>query len=406
MANVSLLNISNVDMWNALRAKYPNFRSQTSEATADFFTERGFESMTRDQALTDALNDFYLLSLRVYLQQINVAGARDPLESRGFGETFSNEYGEIAQRIAINSIKPVSPAFRNLVNGQSVDPFVVRKPTSSERFFRTNFDYQSLVTLTDEWNLKNMFLSTDGVSNYMAGIMRGLENGYIKQVYVNKLEAINAGINSTTFPLQSTQIMDVSLSPIPTAEELRAFVLAVRNVITAMTEIGASSSAFNAMGFDTTQELGRLKLLVRPGIINALAVNLLSNTFNMDQLQLGVDFITVENFGGLIPFTDDTFTTRLYEVYDAMGTMIGFDTTEGSTTVTVPEGDAVYQDPNEDTVALLADTGIIFNTINNPYRVEPIRNPRGLYTNYWASSPNNAINYDHLMNIVTFNNVA
>jgi hypothetical protein len=256
---------------------------------------------------------------------------------------------------------------------------VVRKPTTDERFFPTNFDYQSLITIPDEWNIKNMFLDPMGMSQFVAGIMQGFQNGYVKQLYVNKLEAINAGINSTIFPVLDSQKFSVSLSAVPTADELRAFVLMVRNVITAM-QMGASSNAFNAMGFDTTQDIDRLVMLIRPGYINALSVNLLSNTFNMSELQLGIDFIEVEHFGGLIPFTDDTFTTRLYEVYDSLGVMIGFNTVEASSTVTVPEGDAVYQDPNANIIAILADRGLVFNIVNNAYRVEPARNVRGLYT--------------------------
>ena len=82
MANLNA--ISNADLWNAIRAKYPQFRSHTSEATLDMFTERGFEQLkTYD---TTALNDFFNLSMRVYLQLINVSHAKDTREDKGFGE--------------------------------------------------------------------------------------------------------------------------------------------------------------------------------------------------------------------------------------------------------------------------------------------------------------------------------
>ena len=51
-------------------------------------------------------------------------------------------------------------------------------------------------------------------------------------------------------------------------------------------------------------------------------------------------------------------------------------------------------------IAIIADKGWLFESIQNPYRVEPIRNPAGLYQNYWASAPNNAILVDALYNVV------
>lgn len=407
-ASLNLRAISNTDLWAAVRAKYPTFASHTSEGTSQFMSERGFDAFATNEVAT--LNEFFELLNRVYLQMIQTARARDPLENAGFGEYYSDEYGEIAQRIAIHSVKPISPAYRNLEDGDSPDPFVVRKPTTTERFFRPNFDYQSLITIPDRWTVKRMFLEETGISSFMAGIMDALQNGYTKQLYLNKLEALNALLNSTAYPLQSTQQFTVNLSATPTEGELRTFLYSILNVLS-LFDIGASYSAYNAAGFETVQDKDRLVMLIRPGIMNAMKTYLWANTYQLDQLQFPVKFVEVENFGGLTPVVPGT-TTPVYPVYNTLGEQIGFAATEGATTPiyrtsddpgsTLPDVD--YIDPNANTIAVLADRGAVFYTQHNPYTVAPIYNPRGLYTNYWASSPNNGVNADPYFTVMEFVN--
>lgn len=403
-----MADMTNAKLWNYIRSKFPQFASHTSEGTAELFTERGYEQLQSGD-YPNALNDWFELTLRVFLQQINVSRAVDQLEANGFGEYYDQPLGGFIQRISIDSIKPVSPAYKGLSNGSTVDPFVVRKPKVGERFFRSNFDFQSLLTMVDDFQMKQIFISEFGMSEYMGGLMQALQNGYTIQLYENKLEALNAGINSLTYPLQDTQKMDVSLSADPTAAELSAFILAVRNTVDAMT-LGPQSSAFNAMKFSTIQDKSRLKLLLRPGIKNAIAIKLLANSYNIEELNLPIDVIEVPHFGGLVPYKDydestGVYSNALYPVYDSLGTFIGYNTVADQTTVTVEEDEAYYKDPNADIIGMIADKGYMFNSVQNPYRVEPIRNARGLYTNFWASSPNNTIAIDHIYNVVVLKNV-
>lgn len=405
--------LTNLQLWDYLRNKYPKFRSETSKGTADTFTERGFEQLkTFDSSI---LNDFFDLSMRVFLQKIDVADVKDILEGQGFGESYSTPYGGYTQRIAINSIKPVSPAFKGLTNGKSVDPFVVRKGESAERFFTQNFDYQSLITMPDEATYKNMFVDENGMSAYFAGMMKALANGYTLQVYNNKLEALNAAINSVNYPLQATQkfqvaIANMDVATVATADaetayanQFIAFIQLVRNIVDSMVYTPATG-AYNAAGFETTQEVGRLKLLVRPTLANAIASIMKLN--NAEDMSLPIDVVKVPDFGGLKPFSDANFETPVYPVYDDLGAVIGYNTVENQKEVTVLPAAVYWQDPNEKILGVIADKGVVFTNTQNPYQVEPIRNPRGLYTNYWASSVNNAVLYDTYYNLVTIENTA
>lgn len=391
----AIAKLTNVELWNACRKASPSFASHTAEATKDMFTEKGYKELTNPS--TTILNEFFQLSVRVALDVINISHAKDPLAEGGFGETFEQPFGAITQRIAIESIKPVNPAYK-LVDGQSVDPFIVRKPKMSERFYDMNFDYQSFITMQN-FNLKQVFISEYGVSELVAGVMEGLQNGWKIQRYNNKREVLNAGLNDAT--LQDTQLISIDYTT-GTDDELRDFILAVMDVITAMT-IPAQTSAFNAAGFSTTQDISRLKLLVRGGFKNRLKVKTLLGVFNPKYLNLGVDIIEVEDFGGTY-YQLKADKTRLYPAYNSLGEEIGLAREEGASvaeyTKNSPEVESV--DPNADVFAILADKGWLFETIQNEYTVEAIHNPRGLYDNMFASAPDNGIHYDRYFSFVAF----
>lgn len=395
--------ISNVELWNAVRANNPTFASHTAEATADLFTERGWSTITQSGMQT--LNEFFALAMTYYLQLVNISHAKDPLEENGVGEYFDAEWGEYIQRMAVNSIKPISPQFRNLVDGSSPDQFVVRKPSVSNRFFQKNFDYQSLMTIPDKWEFKRVFISPFGFSEVMAGLFQGLENGYILQNYMNKLEVINAAINGAGGALSPYQTVTNVMDDTPTAEQLIKFQLSVMNIVELMTT-SAQTGNFNSLGFESTQDISRLKLLVRPGYKANLALNVVRGSYNADTLNLPVDVVVVPHFGGLQPYKEAGFTTKLYPVYDKLGTQIGYNEADGQTDVTVENDEVFWKDPNADTYAVLADKGFIFQTRQNPYQVEPVRNALGLYTNYIASCPDNNIAYDPLYNMVLFKTTA
>lgn len=392
--------ISNVDLWNAIRSKYPTFASHTAKGTKEMFTESGFEALK--QMPENPLNDFWGLLIRVYLQQVNISHAKDTLERAGFGEYYDNPNGGFIQRMAVHSIKPISPAYKGLQDGDAPNPFVVRKPKVEERFFKQNFDYASLVTIPDDFQAKQIFISEFGFDEFMGGIMEGLRNGYTIQVYENKLEVLNAAINSVTYPLQDTQQFEATIDDPASAtdEQLKNFILLIKNIASAV-DMAPQSSAYNAAKFEDTQDSSRLKMLIRPGYKNAIGVRTITGAFNPDQLSLPFDVIEVPNFGGLKPYKEAAYTTPLYEVYNDLGEVIGYAETENATTATVETDEVYWQDPNADIIAVIADKGAVFTSMQNGYEVEPIRNPRGRYTNYWASSPNNTVAFDPLYTFIT-----
>lgn len=429
MALKDLTGITNSQLWDLARKASPTFKSHTAKATADLFTEKGFEALTRSDL--NVINEFFELSLRVGLQMISTSKARNPLAATGLVATYDTPNGGFVQRIAVGSIKPVSPAYKGLEDyakgGSSVDPYIVRKPESSERFFGQNFDYQSFITIQD-YQVKTIFISEYGMGSYVAGIMEGLRNGYTIQEYENTLECLSKALNSETYPLQSTQIVEVDSwdsgeGGVVSGEDLISLIRAIKNVNTAMS-VCAQTSAYNAAKFATIVDTSDLVLLTRAGIKTEIDLKLEVGAFNPDRLSLPFEVKEVESFGGLIP--KNASDADMQVVYDSIGEVRGYidasatinapafydkannrwlvNITSGGSTAdtTFPAEPDHWEDPNEDVLAVLIQKGAIFENAQNPYTVRPIQNPRCLYTNYWASRPNNGINFDYYYTVVVF----
>lgn len=399
----NITGMTNSQLWEYAQRRSPSFASHTGKGTYDMFVSKGYEQIQYTGA--NIINEWLQVMIMPVLQIINISAARDRLGESGFGERYQTPNGGIAQRMAVDSITPMTPSYKGLKNGDSVDPFVVYKPTMNQRFFGQNYDYQAMITI-QEFQHKQIFASNYGMSELLAGIFQGLENAYTLQNYLNKLEAINAGINSTEHPLQDSQVVRMASwdSANTSNDQLMNFISAVKNIITNMDTL-PQYSAYNAAGFATVQDTSRLKLLVRQGLKTKIQLQLELGAFNPDRLTLPVDIIEVPHFGGLVPFADAAFNTPVYPVYDTLGHELGFSTQQnqiGEENVTYTKDKVFYQDPNSEVIGILADYGWIFESIQNPYTVEPIRNPRGMYNNYFANSPNNAINVDTYYTCVVF----
>lgn len=416
----TLTGMSNATFWNMARAKNPQFASHTAKGTADLFSEKGFEALKLNDL--GAINEFFEISLRIAFQKVDIANARNPLASVGLVEVYDTPNGGFTQRIAINSIKPVSPAFKGLEDYGTVDPFIVRKPTDSERFFGQNFDYQSFITIQD-FQVKQIFISEYGMGEFISGILQGLANGYVLQEYVNTKEAINTAINSTTYALKDTQKLEVAswTDNTPADADLKSLVLTLKDLATAM-RTQAQTGMYNAMGFETYVDPSDYVVLMRAGIKNRIQLQLEIGAFNPETLTIPFDTVEISDFGGLVPYDS---STKLQPVYDQLGVVVGYIdalatingyatkrasdgewivniTVGGSTadtTIVHPEN-VTWTDENSEVLAVVAQKGLVFENKQNPYVVTPIYNPRGLYTNYWASSPNNSINVDPNYNMI------
>lgn len=391
---------SNAQFWDLARRFSPDFKSHTAKKTAADFNEKGFEEIQISG--TQILNEFFEISMRVAFQLLNVARAKNPLVDKGLVYVYDTPNGGYVQRMSVNSIKPVSPAYLDIKDGQSIDPFVVRKPQIDERFFQMNFNYQSLITV-QEYQLKTMFINEYGMGELLSGILAGLANGYTIQEYVNTKECMNAALNSTKFPLKDTQVVTLTnwTEHNPTEAQLKELILSIKDTATRMQTVSATGM-YNAKGFESIVDADDMVLILRAGIRNQMDVGLMVGAYNPDRLSLPFEVIEIDDFGGIEHYSDAGYTTKVYPVYDSLGAQIGWNTTEDATEATLTDDQVYKKDPNSSVLGMLVQRGAFFENAQNPYTVTPIYNPRGLYTNYIANRPNNGINWDALYNLVVF----
>lgn len=406
----------------ALVKTTPTYKRWTSKLTDEIFTSAGFEELyNNDYKL---LEDFFGLSVRVVLNKIRSVNAVIPSTYKAIVEEFATEEGGITQRINIHPIKPVSPKFRNLQDGMSIDPYTVRKPKTDERFYKQNFDYSSFITLQDI-NLKKMFIQEDGIFTYVEGITKSFNEGYYIQKYEMFRNMINLTIHSTQFPMQQTQIYNGTTnpelanidsdSPVDAQAAYRKFVQIIDN-LNAFMKANPMADTLNAKKFMHGMNSDDYVLMMRYSIYNLIksyegvigsGTGYIKNV--IENLPFKVEL--VQDFGGITYVLASDHTTPLLPVYNKRtGEELGFNQNGGEydpldtsdTNVPLPEDQIEAVDPNANVFAILAERGVIFATQQNSYEVRSIYNPRGMYTNHFANQPNGSFNYDATYDMVVF----
>lgn len=407
-----LTGVTNQQLFEIVAANNPGkFESVTSNGTAKFFTEQGFEAVAASDL--QILNDFLSLSMKVIFQKFDIPRVRNIMEDSGLVETYATPMGGITQRIATENIMPIDPRFspENIAAGND-NPFATRVQKDTERFFRQNFRYQSVISI-QEFPLKTIFTgSENGIAAYVAAKMTGLENGFTMQRNANYLHVLMGGINSTTHPLRDSQKITLPWSEVTgdaTDEQLGSFIDASMDVMSAI-EDSVATGDFNAAGYESAWDRSDFVMFVRNPIKNRIRRKLRVGAYNPEDLAIPIDnVVSLNDFGDILPYKESTFETRLYPVYDAKwGSVVKDKYTEtvggaieGAGTEITDDGTNVFwKDTHEDVLAIIAQKGLIFRDEQNPYQVIPIFNPANLITNYWASSPNNGINYDYYYNVI------
>lgn len=399
MAATVFSGVRNSEIFKLAQAYSPQFKSLTAKFTAEKLDQGWEANRNIDPTI---VNEWFKISMRIVLQKVDVATVKNPLESYGIAENYLNEWGNIAQRIAVSSMKPVSPKFHGLEDGDSVDHYVVRKPKLDERFFDQNFDFQNFFTLQD-FQIKQILNSEFGMDQITSGIMAQMENSYTKQRYLNELEALNAGINSVGFPLQDNQMINLEswTEAGVTDAELLSFIQSVKNLVANMT-LSPSTSAYNAGKFDTAINTDDLVLLVRPELLTAIQTRLMVGAFNKEDLTLPIDVKPVLNFGGMKPYFGDTDDYPLFPHYNALGETDGWSLTpDGAKEKELNDPAVRYADLNENILGVVIQRGAIFTTQQNEVQMIPTpMNARGVYMNYFFNVINAGVHFDYYYNLV------
>lgn len=427
MAATVFTGVKNSEIFKLCQAYSPQFKSLTAKVSAEKLNSGWEANKNFDPTI---VNEWFKVSMKIVLEKVDVATVKNPIENYGIVENYLDEWGNTAQRIAVGSMKPVSPAFHGLENGDSVDMYKVRKPNLAERFFEQNFDFQNFFTLQD-FQIKQILNSEFGMDQITSGVMAQMENSYTKQRYLNELECLNAGINSVDFPLQDNQVVEVGswTDAGVTDAELLGFIQDIKNVVAAMT-LAPSTSAYNAGEFETAINADDLVLLVRPDILTKIQTRLMVGAYNKEDLSLPVDVKPILNFGGLKPYvltdpSDPTSVAYVQPIYDSLGVQVAYvdatvtvngparwdagsqkwivNITSGGTTADTNQTvtDVLWEDVNDNVLGIIIQKGTIFTTQQNGVQMIPTPvNARGVYTNYFFNIINAGVHFDYYYNVV------
>lgn len=387
--------ISNEEIYSAARAYSQKFANMTPESYADFTHQ--IAGMSNSEA-KDLLNEFTQTALAFYLNKVEGVKARNPLDKNGLIERFFVPYAGLKQNMYVKGRKPINPKYKNRKDGGTIDPFQFTKGSVEDIFYTFNDDYQNTISIPD-FDIKTAVTSANGVASIIQGYMQFLESMKVEWEKTHTLEVINEMINSATHPLKDEQKIDVEFSDFDnvTRDELKNLVATVNNAVDAQGL--ETTEAFNIASFPKVVDKDELVFITRPGLKNTLKTQLLESAFNKEELNMDIEQVITPSFGGLVPTSDGTLNGKLYMVYDSEGRPTDTYTTDAEGT-TPYEGDVKWYDPNEDVIGIIAEKGTIFIDEQNPYTVEGIHNPAGMYTTYWANKPNVGFHYDMYKNVI------
>ena len=405
--------LTNAQFLTAVSKVAPEFKEMASKASREVFTEAGFESLANLPGTEDAVTRFYNIALLVGLQTVEHARFKDVLANIGILERLQMTMGAYKQENRVQRIKNVSPAWlgtngAGLQNGDSVDPYVVRKPVIDQNYYGLNWNYQNFFTLQD-FDLKLGWVTpNDGIQSIVSAIYEMVDLDRLETEYAKFFEVLNGAINSETHPLTDTQqiILDSWTEASPTDAEVEALIRVLKNIVEVFDSM-PSVDIYNAGQYPNGADASDMTMLVRVGIKSKIDT-IMAYVFGPEYLQFPIKVKSVPNFGGIKHYAsnDADFETELVPVVDNLGAFTGYYSADGTTTGQIAEAETVEVDPNADVIAVIAQKGVIFELIQNEMKVRPIINPRGEYQNTFFNQMNNGINYNHFKNLITISKPA
>lgn len=399
--------LTNAQFLTAVSKVAPEFKEMAAKNSRDVFTESGFQALQNLPGTEDAVTRFYNIALMVGLQTVEHAKFKDVLATMGILERLQMSMGAYKQENHVQRMKNVNPAFlgtdgKGLKNGDSVDPYVVRKPVIDQDYYGLNWNYQNWFTLQD-FDLRLGWITPgDGVQSIVSAIYEMVDLDRIETEYSKFFEVLNGAINSTTHPLTDTQQIKLdSWAENPTDDEVEALIRVLKNIVEVFDSM-PSVDIYNAGHYPNGAEASDMTMLVRLGIKSRIDT-LMAYVFGPEYLQFPIKVKAVPNFGGIKHYaaSDTSFTTELIPVTDKDGVYTGYYSADGTESGQIAGADTVEVDPNKDVISVIAQKGVIFELIQNEMKVRPIINPRGEYQNTFFNQMNNGINYNHNKNLIT-----
>lgn len=272
------------------------------------------------------------------------------------------------QKIYVDPLEARENSEFNLVDGQSIDQYIVRKPTARQKIFSNKNTFGIDVTIPDD-SLSSAFRTPEEMSVFIDGIMQAVENTMQVEIENLQLMAIDNMIGETIHSGKATQKVNL----LKEYNTLHASTLSVEAALTdveflkfATTRINETrkrmrkmSVLFNSEGWHRHTPDADLRVLVLDEFEDSVISYLQADTFHNEMVQLQGNYNT-------IPY------------WQAPGQDYAFVNTS-KISITTSSGNIVKQDG---IVAMLFDKDAIFATYEMK-TTETARNHKGRYNNFF-----------------------
>ena len=341
--NISKLTASSVDIFNAIRnSATANYRDYVplANASQDNIREIGAIIMQ-----FPALQNEFLTALvnRIGLTLIKSKSFANPWR---FFKKGVLDYGETIEEIFVNIAKPFTydaeTATTNVFKREIPDVRAAFHPLNYKKFYKTTVQQN---------DLRQAFLSWNGISDLIAKIVESLYNGmeYDEFLVMKYLLARNI-LNGRLYP--------VTIANPNTEANIKSDVATIKGV---SNNLPFMNSKYNVAGVQTFTPKDEQYIITTANFDALMDVEVLASAFNMDKADFIGRRVMIDEFGNLdndrlsLLFSDDPNYTELTAAEEAKLATVN---------------------------AVLIDRDF-FMIFDNLFNMTDLYNGEGLYWNYW-----------------------
>lgn len=279
-------------------------------------------------------------------------------------------FGAILQKIYVAPMKAVANDNWNQTAGQSIDQYVITKPTVKQKLFNKVSTWEVDVTIPDN-TLNSAFTSAEAmtafidavfnaVRNSMAMYMESMANlAYATACAMRVVDTkVNNGITAIDLLTAYNTLAGVSLTAEGALHSTDFAKFATRTINLTMKRMGEMTTCYNSEGYARFTPIDRMRVIFLADFETSIASYLQADTYHDEFLS--------------IPKHDTV------NFWQGNGTTMSFDNAS-KVSIKTPTGYTVTQG---NIIAMLADEESIGITHENE-RNRSVRNEKGEYTNYF-----------------------
>lgn len=297
-------------------------------------------------------------------------------------------FGAILQKIYVAPIKASESKQWGLTDGNSVDQYVISKPTVKQKLFNKVSTWEVDVTIPD-FQLSSAFNSAEQMTAFIDAIFTAVRNSM--EIYLESLAnvaystaiamrvvdtKVNAGITAVDLLAAYNTMSGLSLTRAKALHDTEFIKFATRLINLTMKRMGEMTTKYNSEGYARFTPVDRMRVVMLADFESSVASYLQADTYHDEYLSI------------------PNHSTVMF--WQGNGVDMTFDNTS-KVNIMTPDGYTVVQDG---VVCILADEESIGLTYDNQ-RVRSVRNEKGEYTNYFYKADMGYF-FDASENLVVF----